>query len=535
MELSTTDFDSLPEDSKQYIDRISQYLYPSEEIVSIYRPQIVYSDVPVSSLKSLYDLVGGTTYGDIGKNGPTLAAISSEANQDVESLTKYEAVFGRDSLRVCLDLLDIYPQLAKTTVVQLAQTQGTKINNKSGEEPGRIIHESRNPQTDPIARQLTVERGWDWPYYESIDATLMFITSINRIVEKDGVDFLNNSVIDKDGNEILLKNSFDNAVAWAEERLDASRRGFIETKRIMGVEPETWKDSWDAFTHKDGSIANTNDDIASLEVQALAYDALIDASDLYKKTGENTKTDSLLEKAKELQRKLLEGFWVDDDDKFGGYFCQGLDYDKEGVSRQIKTRTSDMGHLLNSRILESDDPDIVAKKESIIKNLFSKEMLNASGIRTLASDEKRFRPGGYHTGSVWLWENYFISQGLCRHGYYGLASLLKKRMWDVVDKFNCIPEYARGDDEDTPQLNEYVIEVNDMSALVKKWDGSKMVFTRGYKYLLEQIPQEIQAWSVAAIVASKFDFNPLQKKYEADVTKQDKDKINFEEQILRYV
>ena len=43
-----------------------------------------------------------------------------------------------------------------------------------------------------------------------------------------------------------------------------------------GIANQVWKDSWDSMSHADGTIANHAAPVASLEAQALAYDALVE-------------------------------------------------------------------------------------------------------------------------------------------------------------------------------------------------------------------------------------------------------------------
>jgi glycogen debranching enzyme len=126
----------------------------------------------------------------------------------------------------------------------------------------------------------------------------------------------------------------------------------------------------------------------------------------------------------------------------------------------------------------------------MIIQLFSPEMLNVSGIRTLATDEVRFRPGAYHNGSVWLWDTYYIAEGLRYHGYYGLATHLANKVHTVINVTQKFPEYVRGDDLPTPTINPRIIDVYDETA--------------GRTNRIEQPPQEVQAWSVAADIARDY-------------------------------
>jgi hypothetical protein len=76
-----------------------------------------------------------------------------------------------------------------------------------------------------------------------------------------------------------------------------------------------------------------------------------------------------------------------------------------------------------------------------------------------------------------------------RHGYHELADELDRRLLHVINVTKVFPEYVRGDDSDTPAINTQTIVV---------WDDS-----RQRKNQIEQPPQEVQAWTVAAILAIK--------------------------------
>ena len=131
--------------------------------------------------------------------------------------------------------------------------------------------------------------------------------------------------------------------------------------------------------------------IASIEVQVTTYDALLDAAYLFEEVFENpTRADSLRAQAQSLGTAIIDHFWTEDK---GGYFVLGTDRDESGNVRQLKIRTSNMGHVLNSRLLQGDDPENVRMRTAVVKQILSPELLCRSGIRTLASDEIRFRPG----------------------------------------------------------------------------------------------------------------------------------------------
>ena len=277
------------------------------------------------------------------------------------------------------------------------------------------------------------------------------------------------------------------AVGWIKQRLDANAEGLLEFKTELprGIENQVWKDSWDAYHHADGTMANHDAGIAAVEVQVSTYDALLDAADLYESTlGLMTEAAELRERATRLKETILKYFWTDEK---GGYFVLGTDRDEHGLPRQMKLRTSNMGHVLHSKLLAGDEH--LPMRDALVRQLTSPELSNVSGIRTLANDEVRFRPGAYHNGSVWLWDTYHISKGLRMHGYRTEADDLEERLLRVVEATRLFPEYVRGDDSDAPSVNERTVTL---------WDET---YDRANQ--LEQPPQEVQAWTVAAILAIK--------------------------------
>ncbi len=77
--------------------------------------------------------------------------------------------------------------------------------------------------------------------------------------------------------------------------------------------------------------------------------------------------------------------------------------------------------------------------------------------------------------------------------YYGLARFLEKVMLDDIDAVRRLPEYLRGDIDIAHRLNSRIVEVQD--------DTYQRVNR------LEQPPQDVQAWTAAAIYAIKVDDN----------------------------
>lgn len=487
------------------------YLLKGETVIpekTIHHPRRYFDKTP-SSLEQMIRLTGSASPRYIGEKGPSVAALPLESLKKrsrrlpglkllrpsptpppPEHLRLYEVVFGRDSLRVAIDLISSYPELARSTTLRLAQLQGVTYNTEREEEPGRILHEARD-KDDKRAQQISEQLGWEWPYYGSVDATPEFVRTLAAYCRRteENYKFLSTRYTDRAGQERDMAYALDMALEWILNRLDSNNEGLLEYKSVLprGIENQVWKDSPDAYHHADGTMANHNQGIASIEVQVTTYDALLDAAELYERMyGDNEQAETFRQRAAQLKRAIFDLFWTEDKD---GYFVLGTDRDDDGNLRQLKVRTSNMGHVLNSRLLEGDDPELLHKREAVIRHILSPEMLNISGIRTLANDEIRFRPGAYHNGSVWLWDTHHIAKGLRRHGHADAANELDRRMLHVVEVTKLFPEYVRGGNDLLPRINEHTIVV---------WDESMQ-----REMTVEQPPQEVQAWTVAAILAIK--------------------------------
>ena len=471
-------------------------LLPGEHVLRPieYQPRRIYEKAP-SSLEQMIRLTGAKLSDEIGRFGPSKAALSLD-QEAPEHLRLYETLFGRDSLRVAIDLIPTYPELARATVLELARLQGVGEHFEREEELGRIVHEARSPD-DPIAQSLSAERGWGWPYYGTVDATPEFIRTLTAYcqVSEENRAFLSEEYVDRNGETRTISHALEMALSWIQRRLNMNPEGLLEYRTPLekGIENQVWKDSWDAYHHADGTIANHDAGIASIEVQVTTYDALIDAAELFEDIlDQPDQALQLRSHAAILRNTILHGFWTNEK---GGYFVLGTDRDpKSGALRQLKIRTSNMGHTLNSRLLKGHDPEIVFKRNMTVQHLFSPELLNYSGIRTLASDEYRFRPGAYHNGSVWLWDTHHIAKGLRRLGYHEEADSLDQRILRVASETLIFPEYVRGDDNQFTSINERSIVL---------WNDT---YQRENK--VEQPPQEVQAWTVAAILAIKRRVHP---------------------------
>jgi len=442
-------------------------LLPGERIESVEELDLRDPETMPDALEELCKLTGVEKPEEIGLNGPAIAARVTEQNAGEAALRLYEVVFGRDSLTVALFVGDLFPRLLEATVLHLAGVQGCAFDALREEEPGRIAHEIRDLETDGL---------WGFPYYGSVDATPLFVRALVRAIERRP-EFAAAPV---PGRETTVGDSMEAAVDWLLRRLREDSLGLLSHRRANphGLENQVWKDSWDSMSHADGGICNFEAPVASVEAQALAYDALVEAA------AHHPSPAVLLAAAARLERAVEKYLWFDDPE--GGFYAIGVDHDpKSGAARPLETRASNMGWLLASRLL--DRPEHAERKRRLVDLLLSGEFLAESGIRTLSAREQRFRPRAYHNGSVWGFDNYLISLGFARQGFRDEAQEVQHRIVASCEATHRFPEFVAGGEPGTQLMAKRIVDV---------FDSRNERVNR-----IEQPPQEIQGWTVAAMVA----------------------------------
>lgn len=299
----------------------------------------------------------------------------------------FMTLFGRDSLLTSWMALIVDPRLAQDTLQTLARFQGTDVNPRTEEEPGRILHEMRFGG----ARSLSL--GGGTVYYGTADATPLFVMLLGEL-RRWG---LAPDVVDS------LLPAADRALAWIEDFGDCDGDGYVEYRRATdgGLVNQGWKDSWDAIRYFDGRLARAP--VALCEVQGYVYSAYLARAHFADEAGDLETAARFRAKAVDLKAAFNRDFWLEDK----GWFAMGLDAD----NRPIDALASNVGHCLWTGIVDKEKADQVAAR------LLSPEMFTGWGVRTLASSMTGYNPLGYHVGSVWPHDNAIIASGLTRYGY----------------------------------------------------------------------------------------------------------------------
>jgi len=316
-------------------------------------------------------------------------------------------MFGRDSILTSLQALPFAPELAATTLRELAARQGTRCDDFRDEDPGRILHEMR------YGEMTAFEERPHSPYYGSADATPLFVVLLDEYERWSGDTKLVRE----------LEVNARAALAWIDDYGDLQGNGYVSYERRNtrnGLENQCWKDSWDSISYSDGRLPEFPR--ATCELQGYAYDAKVRGARLAREVWKDLDYAATLEKqAADLKRRFNRDFWVED----GQYYALALAPD----GSKVDALSSNIGHLLWSGIVDK------TKAKAIVKHLMGPRLFSGWGVRTLAEGEQRFNPIGYHVGAVWPFDCSFIAWGLRRYGFKKEAAQLAGGILDAAEFF----------------------------------------------------------------------------------------------------
>ncbi|WP_329105010.1 amylo-alpha-1,6-glucosidase [Micromonospora sp. NBC_01699] len=330
-------------------------------------------------------------------------------------------VVGRQNIFTSLQTLPYLPELASTTLRTLATFQGSKLDDFREEEPGKILHllrwnEAAAFQETPNAR-----------YFGSVDATPLFVVLLDEYERWTGDAELVRE----------LEKEARAALHWIDEWGDLVGDGYLwyQPPRASGKEPnQSWKESERAICYADGRLPGFPR--ATCEVQGYAYDAKVRGARLARTFwGDPAYADRLERQAAELRERFNRDFWLPD----RRYYALA----READGSRVDALASNLGHLLWSGIVEPD------RAESVVEHLLGPRLFSGWGVRTLAADEAKHNPVGYHVGAVWPYENSIIAEGLRRYGYAAEAGILAQVTFEAARYFQGrLPEAFAGYDRE---------------------------------------------------------------------------------------
>lgn len=338
----------------------------------------------------------------------------------------YLTLFGRDSLWASRFLVELDWRPAAATLRTLAARQGRREDPEAAEQPGKIMHELRRGTY--VMAELTLPPL----YFGTIDATALWVCLLH--------DAWRAGMPEAEVRELLP--NLRAALGWITGGADADGDGFAEYLDTTGhgLANQGWKDSADSVRFHDGSRAEGP--IALVEVQGYAHQAARAGAELLAAYGSDEDADEVTRLrvwADGLAERFRERFWCErDGDRFPAL---ALDVAK----RPVDSVTSNIGHLLGTGILSTEEEALVADR------LVREDLDSGLGLRTMASTEGGYSPLSYHCGSVWPHDTAVAIRGLLVGGFVDQARKLAEGLLVASQAFRGrLPELWSGDPEPIP-------------------------------------------------------------------------------------
>jgi glycogen debranching enzyme len=329
----------------------------------------------------------------------------------------FMTLFGRDGLISCLQAVPFLPQASVPALRILALTQGTRHDPFRGEEPGKIAQEARYSESAafnelPHAANFT-----------AADTNPLFVILLDEYELWTGdVDLVRE-----------LEFEARAALDWIDRQAGLGGDGYLWYQPLpsaQGPVNQGWKGSAGAICFRDGSPAGYPQ--ATCELQGYVYDAKRRAARLARAVwGDPGYADRLEAEAADLRTRFNRDFWIAERGQYA--------LARQADGRQVDALASNLGHLLWSGIV---DPD---RADRVVEHLMGPDLFSGWGIRSLSCTEKRYNPLGYHTGTVWPFDNSLIAWGLRRYGFDQEAATIARSIIDATGYFGGrLPEAIAG-------------------------------------------------------------------------------------------
>ena len=276
----------------------------------------------------------------------------------------FMTLFGRDSIFTSLQALPFAPQLAATTLRELACARA----------PAWTISATRTPAAFSMrcatARLTAFEQRPHSPYYGSADATPLFVVLLDEYERWTG------------DTKLVRELESEARAAPMDRRLRQPARQRLCRLPVVATNRRNSRTSAGRTPGTRSPTATVTLPCfprATCELQGYAYDAKVRAARLARLVWRDPAfADSLEQQAADLKRRFNRDFWIAD----GEYFAVALDAD----GTPVDSLTSNNGHLLWSGIVDK------SKAKAVARHLLGDRLFSGWGIRTLADRRRPLQP-----------------------------------------------------------------------------------------------------------------------------------------------
>ncbi|RKN45685.1 glycogen debranching N-terminal domain-containing protein [Streptomyces hoynatensis] len=324
-------------------------------------------------------------------------------------------LLGRHALITSRFALPVRPGLASATLLALAATQATAVDESRIAQPGKIVHEVRHGELAYFG-QVPYDR-----YFGAVDSTPLFLSLLGAYVTSTGDEKL----------AARLEGHARAAVEWMFRDGGLAGHGYLLYHADRGgLANQSWKDSPGAICFADGTPAKGV--IRAAAAQGYAYEALCRTAHLARTVWDDPAYAArLTEAADGLRERFLSDFWLPEED------FPALALDESGA--RVDALGSDAGHLLWTGILDAE------RARAVGRRLVGPGFFTGWGIRTLAAGQGAYHPLSYHRGSVWPHDSAIAALGLARYGMREEARTVARGLVDLAAASDYrIPEVIAG-------------------------------------------------------------------------------------------
>lgn len=327
----------------------------------------------------------------------------------------FSTPFGRDAIITALQTMWLDPSLARGVLNYLAQHQALETSDFHDSQPGKIMHETRRGEMAQT-REIPFIR-----YYGGVDTTPLFIVLAGEYYKRTA---------DKAFIQQIWP-QLNAAANWMDQRISHNSLGLLDYQRgeHTGLANQGWKDSFDAISHADASLAEGP--IALVEVQGYVFKAYKELAKLAQVLDDHALNHQCQQKAEHIRRAVESYFWLPEIKSY----ALALD----GQHHPCQVIASNIGHLLYCGLPSKE------RAKAVIQQLMHADMHSGWGIRTLSKSAARFNPMSYHNGSVWPHDVALCSAGMARFGEQQATNILWQEMFEAALYFQMrLPELFCG-------------------------------------------------------------------------------------------